>query len=115
MSPTPKPSVPVVEEEGGVGHTPGPWEIVSRGNGALDPLTVRVAFTSGAYVAEIRPAGSDDPTEVRANAHLISAAPDLLAACQMALRELQASGLWADHPNCEQIRAAITKAHGDPV
>jgi hypothetical protein len=54
-----------------------------------------------------------------ANANLISAAPDLLAACKMALSKMQAA--WDDTGVCPEfdaddlapLRAAITKAEGN--
>lgn len=59
-------------------HTPGEWEIIRRGTGPLDSITIRRNYTSGSYVAEINPEPTDDPQEVKANARLIATAPELL-------------------------------------
>jgi hypothetical protein len=53
---------------------------------------------------------SDLPREERdANAALIAAAPDLLAACEAALADLRSTGA-DDGEVGEQLKAAITKA-----
>lgn len=89
--------------------TPGPWEVncdhfIEAGNGTLicDP--------------HIEPDG--DPPELEANARLIAAAPDLLAACERALGlaaiERSQPEAWRDDDSTtlEMLRAAIAKAIG---
>ena len=86
-------------------HTPGPW-------------TTNNGFTI--LSAKGKTASSDVPNktitddEAIANAALIAAAPDLLAAlefCSDALNT-EAGGLYKAH--IEQARAAIAKAEGKP-
>ena len=88
-------------------HTPGPWEaghyngtptiFDSRGNGTIPLATVHDVTTG-------------DP---EANARLIAAAPDLLAACealaQWADKECMPVGETNDGP-WDQLDAAIAKA-----
>ena len=97
-------------------HAPGPWAVVPYGDG--NSLVVhcteddRVCFMA-------RPGIAGRMAEIRANARLIAAAPDLLAA----LRELDAmyrriapddpDGLSPDlHPAWKACKAALAKAEG---
>ena len=57
-------------------HTPGPWEIRPGRWSEGSPLHVS-AEDGSRYITTITPAENRD-----ANAHLIAAAPELLAACQ---------------------------------
>ncbi len=86
-------------------HTPGPWEVHELADGpskTIGPLGVFVAQTIG---------GNDT-----ANARLIAAAPDLLAACKEtlqccdAINQDDADLLPSD--TISQIEAAIAKAEG---
>ncbi len=81
-------------------HTPGPWHIVRRSTvcaGDRDeidnPIRVHVADCYG--------------RRAEANAHLIAAAPDLLAACELAVRNLDPAPYWIG-----ALTAAIAKARG---
>lgn len=77
-------------------HTQGPWEIV-RANGGR-----AISIKSGhASVARI----STTNINARANADLIVSAPDLLEACQSAMRGEPG---WA-----ERIHAAVARATGE--
>ena len=94
------------------GHTKGPWEASGSDiyrAGHVGVIAARVAWChSGEVVRE------------RADAHLIAAAPDMLAA----LTELLAANECAEYPTREEInrlldaedaaRAAIKKARGEP-
>lgn len=89
-------------------HTPGPWLVdgnVIRGdaqiNGSVSVACVLdVAYPYGRWAGE----------SAKANAKLISAAPDLLAALQSVLaNSLDSQGLADAH---KQARAAIAKATG---
>lgn len=107
-------------------HTPGPWHVASneelrRVRGALcDDRPI--AVNKGSYVLAAVWGG---PTIVhnedicKANAHLIAAAPDLLAACVAMLRYLDDTSIaqparkWqALHDSTELARAAIAKYNG---
>ena len=90
-------------------HTPGPWEVEQDGPWTLvrgrDP-ELPSDDIPGPLVCT--PA---DNGYTQANAHLIAAAPDLLAA----LKEIVAGisvGTDPDHPWIKEARAAIAKAEG---
>jgi hypothetical protein len=59
-------------------HTPGPWR-VERQNPSPTTGEWMIAGAKPGYLAEVRDCGSGD---VKANAKLIAAAPDLLAAIE---------------------------------
>lgn len=83
-------------------HTPGPWEVQN--------MTV---FNSGCmFVANCDGLGDVDRMEIsRANARLIAAAPDLLAA----LKVLVDNGGIGPEQMFRDARAAIAKAEGVPA
>jgi hypothetical protein len=64
-------------------HTPGPWTVRDNKNGTLG---IDAKEPDGTYCQPARVNGdADDPVygpTTRANARLIAAAPDLLAACK---------------------------------
>lgn len=74
-------------------HTPGPW--VANGS-AIEDRPKRGPTTVIAY-----------GVEAAADAHLIAAAPDLLAALKKADR-----APWGDYSWIDEARAAIAKAEG---
>lgn len=94
-------------------HTIGPWRIDHCNPG---PTTGEWMIAGGkpGYLAEVRDCGSGD---VCANARLIAAAPELLAALRLMLAQ------FADHEQYDEdgydteainaTRAAIAKATGD--
>ena len=95
-----------------VSPTPGPWTIsVRRKAGYIDIKPTHIYIDRGRD--GIQP-------EDYANAHLIVAAPDLLEACKIALKDLRT---WSDQegwggnvfdadPTVIRLRAAIAKAEG---
>ena len=84
-------------------HTPGPWKY-----GALVDDSNHYYIKAGVYwIAEIC-GGTGQDTE---NAHLIAAAPDLLAACEAALAGLEETIHMRQQR--EQLKAAIAKARGE--
>lgn len=97
-------------------HTLGPWTF---GHFGRDQLWVGQSYDS-LPVATVAWDCADARENSRDNARLIAAAPDLLAACRIALREMNARIDFASE-NCEaapvfvgiaDIRAAIAKAEG---
>jgi hypothetical protein len=92
-------------------HTPGPWYYPGgTGNLIGGPDRLRVADLGGL---------ERSPEERQANARLISAAPDLLAACKVLVRDvlyLRDEGTLPagteNHPTVLAARAAILKAEG---
>lgn len=89
-------------------HTPGPW----TGGLMIDAGGVIIAKvqTSKKYIGAsgfTNPKGPDEATAI-ANARLIAAAPELLAA----LKEIANWGAGSPQPIFDRIRAAIHKATG---
>jgi hypothetical protein len=88
-------------------HTSGPWKYI-KANPSPTTGEHLIAGARPGYLAEVRDCGSGD---VAANAHLIAAAPDLLAA----LQEFIDCGANAGNNAAliAQCRAAIAKATGE--
>jgi hypothetical protein len=85
-------------------HTPGPWRI--------DPKSLHAAPIvrgSGRVIAKVLYDMGSEDAEVMPNAHLIVAAPDLLAACEAVAR---ATGLGDMTIAGQKVVAAIAKAKG---
>lgn len=101
-------------------HTPGPWKI-GRGHPAdIDAndgkLAIASAWDSQArHVQKDRQLDAPEEAECIANARLISAAPDLLAALKSAREQLELSEavISGERFNDTQINAAIAKAEGN--
>jgi len=89
------------------GHTPGPWTYPGgTGNFVGGPDRIRVADVGGM---------ERSPEERQANARLIAAAPDLLAACKSVLDSVPFASYRGDGEleECEgRLRFAILKAEG---
>lgn len=92
-------------------HTPGPWA-VSRNNAGAIPLHFQPLEVIGRGGACCVAAKLGDGPEALANAHLIAAAPELLAACQALLAEAELHGLTDNDAHLREARAAIAKAKG---
>lgn len=87
-------------------HTPGPWRaIIGMTLGDDEQRARTVAHLACEFQVFADAHVKSD--EVPANTHLIAAAPDLLAACQSALRQLDYGDIAAAGPI---LRAAIAKA-----
>lgn len=87
-------------------HTPGPWIIVDtqRGDAIVNAL---IDESGAAMYGPIVDGGID----TEANARLIAAAPELLAACEAVIEE-QSIGMYGAISNecIAQLRAAVAKA-----
>lgn len=82
-------------------HTPGPW----RCAGGMDMGYAVVEDATHTQITGV--------LDINANARLIAAAPDLLAAAERGVAALSANGA----PNCEaakELRRAIARAVGEP-
>ena len=100
-------------------HTPGPWRYLPE-NGSPTTGQHMIAGGKPGYLAEVRDCGSGD---IKANARLIAAAPDLLEALLDALPYVEdvldnPEQLACFKPGTVQrhvkaIRAAIAKATGE--
>lgn len=98
------------------GHSPGPWEYndpekFTQGHGKFSEIAVYARGNAFPWrMAEVQ--GPDMATEI-ANARLIAAAPELLAACQAVLASLGRAqcNLPAEALRAvDMARAAIAKA-----
>ena len=85
-------------------HTPGPWRAVPNAPGISDT----VIDSGRRVVADVISRKSTD--ELRANARLIAAAPELLDALEGLLNALPSA---TTHPAIKAARAAIVKATGE--
>ena len=85
-------------------HTPGPWNLEHGHRGFV--------ITDGVYdVAVVRDFGNEDN---KANAILISAAPDLLAALKAIVEAWEVTGgMCFKNNEIGNARAAIAKAKGE--
>lgn len=91
-------------------HTPGPWK-VARQNPSPTTGEWMICGANPGYLAEVRDCGSGD---VQANARLIAAAPDLLAALQGLLRGIFDGPDEADAAMLvAKARDAVNKATGE--
>lgn len=90
--------------------TPGPWRY-DRTNGSPTTGEHMIAGAKPGYLAEVRDCGSGD---VRANTHLIAAAPDLYAALERALNFIAntESEMGEALPCGDAARTALAKARG---
>jgi hypothetical protein len=97
-------------------HTKGPWHIgQGNGEGSIFCESGRTRLESGGTtlysVCDI--SHGWDEAEDQANAHLIAAAPDLLAAARLANEELLALGVGSSgSPALRALWEAIAKAEG---
>lgn len=91
-------------------HTPGPWTY-EPGEGCLAPPEGSPRNQVGRFHCGRNDDGNDGrPT--KADAALISAAPDLLAACENAVRDIVALTDAAPEFDPRYLREAIAKARG---
>ena len=102
-------------------HTPGPWTVENASDRMLWVGALRVpdderyglhTIITGIDIEDLTP---EARAKKEANARLISAAPDLLAACEAVATWWEAHGIEGDHRTdafCTLARAAIAKARG---
>lgn len=89
-------------------HTPGPWEVNGPGEFEICDLDL-IRITANVPISE------DGPKRTLADARLIAAAPELLAALQSVYKRLEdiLSRLNdEDYSELDTARAAIAKATG---
>ncbi len=95
-------------------HKPGPWEAVEHTANFPFPVGVccrvveKGGFTREHTICDITAQGDGkyEPAVTNANARLIAAAPELLAACKLALKAFEKN--WAIDWN--DLERAIAKA-----
>ncbi len=104
-------------------HTPGPWIVEDREVFGPSPYGTLLPNSTGRMViARPAPHGNEHANQSRANAHLIAAAPDLLAALlavDVAVTchdsqggNLEATIEKANPQTMVAVRTAIAKARG---
>lgn len=95
-------------------HTPGPWGIWRRAEGAVFQGLEITGPGGTPVIADIRQNGHN-AEHGEANARLIASAPDLLAALEEMRHWLGKVTDWsgAGDPPLEKLRDAIAKARGD--
>lgn len=104
------------------GHTPGPWRVTGEGEqtNGTNYFKVRGTVLGGKFkVANIpyldSPDHERDRLEARANARLIAAAPELLGACDAALRYDEALQKRAVDGEVEIMATGGAVAMGDDL
>lgn len=93
-------------------HTPGPWTFERSVAG--DGIATQTIKASGNNTLAYTAFGNVGEAECLANASLIAASPDLLAACQRMARASENHGSRQQMMNAAMIaiRTAIAKAEG---
>jgi hypothetical protein len=98
-------------------HTPGPWRtcLLSYQQGGRGQVVAEVPTCFGTIAVRadpVYPCPSKDKldAEGQANARLIAAAPDMLAACESALERID--GMNEAMHIVDELRSAIAKAKG---
>jgi len=97
-------------------HTPGPWTIVEYGDDEAPNLVIhKDSVTRVCFMAT--PGSHGDPARIEADARMIAAAPEMLAALKAAIALADKNmGNGGRTPECQavydQCVAAITKAEG---
>lgn len=112
--PVPKVKKPLTTDNG---RNPGPWRLDDRGIVNAEPREGTVSEAAGAVASVYSP---NNPVG-RANGLLIAASPDLLAACEAALRghgrvHEDSCTIGPDNEKCSchvgMLEAAVAKAKG---
>jgi hypothetical protein len=90
-------------------HTPGPWKYLDRGNDHTNHLIANEKGDAGIAqpIARIHEPEKLYIEEMRANARLIAAAPDLLAA----LIQLRQVANWGEDSDRQEFVAAMSAAN----
>ena len=93
-------------------HTPGPWKVYNASDLIRKPGSV-AAERIGTPINTVVECNGYDLVMTEGDAHLIAAAPDLLAACEAALEAIRSDADVDWMLNVEsQCCAAIAKARG---
>lgn len=91
-------------------HTPGPWLVHDKSTLHMNDLTI-ASTLNYRIVTHHRNAAQKAGEDAR-NAHLIAAAPDLLAACRAAIADDTGWDVPMSKAVQDLLRAAIAKATG---
>lgn len=86
-------------------HTPGPWRVIDHGEASVSVTDQWQDLGICRLVLESL--GSEKLNELRANAQLIAAAPDLLILTKMMFERLEALGHHWESPEEHEIEMEI--------
>ncbi len=87
---------------------PGPWKTEFLDEHHRHPI--RVVDANGDDVAIVQYGGDTSRAEAEANARLLAASHELLAACEVALGDLEFSSIGNDPDTLRRLRSTIEKA-----
>ena len=90
-------------------HTPGPWR-VDRQNPSPTTGEWMISGSKPGYLAEVRDCGSGD---VKSNARLIAAAPEMLEVLQLCRQHMYDHASNTPDNAFEKLCAVIAKATGE--
>ena len=94
-------------------HTPGPWSIKGAVFATITGTQTHVGYNGRILVYQAEVAKIQPRHEREANAHLISAAPELLEACERLALFHESCGHEGNADSAiEAAKAAIAKAEG---
>ena len=103
-------------------HTPAPWKIAGKSGNDHEAFVIDAESRSICWTTSTLDCDTDEEIiteEDKANAHLISAAPELLSAARNAANVLaalatgQLAAIDPDSNALQELRAAIAKAKGE--
>lgn len=96
-------------------HTLGEWELTQSGDHTIDVCVIRDEIRSVVARLHVELLADEHGGSILANARLLAAAPDLLAACEDMIGSFDAVGRDGIFPSeARRMRAAIAKAKGGP-
>jgi hypothetical protein len=93
-------------------HTPGPWEV---DDDTMEIFSIRPGHSTGWIAKVLGNDGNGEPLpaeEMDANARLIAAAPDILAALIAMYDAFTSDGTDSQHNACRMADAAISQTAG---
>ncbi len=91
-------------------HTKGQWYTSGKSINIADQHLI-ISEDKGQNVAICY--GVSNAEEAQANAHLMTAAPEMLEACILALNDFEMEGIELNHDTVTALRAALNKAEGE--
>jgi len=91
-------------------HTPGPWAAEKVNERKIRQWSIRAQGAAPVISYELATLSGHDPVRDKANARLIAAAPELLAALQEIVAAADGEGWDQIDADFSKARAAIAKA-----
>lgn len=93
-------------------HTPGPWHVVPYGDGNQKVVCSDEAGNWRIAFMATSSGSREELAEIKANARLIAAAPELLEALKDLVTSVEALRVVGLDKEIELARAALSKAEG---